>query len=149
MPGYLTHTAVGIAVGGGAAAAASALEVAEPDVETLAPLAAISVLAAVFPDVDTPSKARTLVYALLLASALALMLAEEFLWASVVGVAGMLPGLGMHRGWTHSWLSMLLIPAGICALPLLVHEVEPEVLVMPYSFAVLGYGSHLVLDKVV
>lgn len=147
MPGYLTHTAVGLLVGGGGAAAAAALDLAPATPEALVPLAAITVLAAIFPDVDTPSKARMLFSILLLAAIIGLMAAEEYKWAALAGIAGLLPGLGKHRGWTHQWWAALIVPAALCLPPILFFEIEPEVLALPLTFGVLGYGSHLVMDK--
>ena len=148
MPGYLTHLTAGLVLGGAAAAGAASLDWVPANAEALAPLVAVCALAALFPDVDTPSKGRTLFGVLLLAAILGLMAAEEYRWAALAGVAGVLPNLGPHRGWTHAFWAAVLVPTALCLPPLIFYETPVEMLAPPFCFGVLGYGSHLALDRV-
>ncbi len=147
MPGYKGHIAGGILFGGAALAAAGYAEVYRPDPATAGLLLAVTLLGASFPDVDTDSKGQNLFYGFLAAVDLALMIKGLYRWAAIVGFAAMLPALGRHRGWTHRWWAMLLIPLGICLLPVAFYHVEPARMLPWYAAAVVGYFSHLVLDR--
>ncbi len=109
-------------------------------------LAAVTVMAALFPDVDTDSKGQGLFYSILAAVDLGLLFYGQYRWAAVLGFAAMLPALGHHRGWTHSWWAMLLVPLPILLLPVLFWGLPPLALAPFYIAAVLGYLSHLILD---
>ncbi|WP_172961674.1 metal-dependent hydrolase [Desulfovibrio ferrophilus] len=149
MPGYRGHL-MGGGLFAGVAWAAVALWLPEQEPGPLfgIVLTAITVLAALFPDVDTDSKGQSLFYAILAAVDLGLLIRGQFKWAAVIGFAAMLPALGHHRGWTHSWWAMFVIPLPILVLPVIFWEVHPLALAPFYAAAVLGYLSHLVLDAV-
>jgi membrane-bound metal-dependent hydrolase YbcI (DUF457 family) len=149
MPGYKGHL-VGGGVFAGCAWAALALWLPahEPGPALGAVLCAVTVLAALFPDVDTDSKGQNLFYAILAAVDLGLLIRGQYRWAAVLGFAAMLPALGHHRGWTHAWWAMFLIPLPILVLPVIFWGVDPLALAPFYAAAVLGYLSHLVLDAV-
>jgi membrane-bound metal-dependent hydrolase YbcI (DUF457 family) len=60
----------------------------------------------------------------------------------------MLPILSRHRGWTHTWWAMLLVPSPLLILPYL-HVPERPLVGLPfYGAAVVGYLSHLVVDRI-
>ena len=66
--------------------------------------------------------------------------------AAYLGLLAMTPIVGRHRGWTHSFWAMLLVPLPIVAVPYLHNQsVLPMTLVI-YGAAVIGYFSHLLLD---
>lgn len=147
MPGYKGHL-MGGGLFGGLAWAAVALWLPEQEPGPLLGLVltAVTVMAALFPDVDTDSKGQSLFYAILAAVDLGLLIRGQFKWAAVIGFAAMLPALGHHRGWTHTWWAMFLIPLPILVLPVIFWQVHPLALAPFYAAAVLGYLSHLVLD---
>lgn len=149
MPGYKGHV-----VGGGVFAAAAWGSLAafapawEPGPVLGAVCVCLCVLAALFPDVDTDSKGQNLYYAVLAVVDVALLAHGEYKWAAILGFVAMLPALGHHRGWTHSWWAMLVVPLPILILPVVFYEVDPVGLLPFYAAAVVGYLSHLVLDAV-
>ncbi|MFW5488149.1 MAG: metal-dependent hydrolase [Desulfovibrio sp.] len=110
-------------------------------------LICISVLAALFPDVDTDSKGQSLYYGLLVLVDLVLMARGQYKWAAVLGLAGMMPAIGHHRGWTHTWWAMLLVPLPIILLPLFLLKIPADHMFPFYLAAVAGYFSHLLLDR--
>ncbi len=112
-----------------------------------AALLATCLLGALFPDVDTSSKGRPFFYSILAAMDIILIINHEYQWAAIVGLIAMLPALGNHRGWTHTWWAMLAVPLAILAVPLLLCAVDWQTLTPFYLAAVLGYFSHLALDK--
>lgn len=147
MPGYKGHLAgAGLVAGGAWAALGAWLPAHDPGPLLGSVLVAVCALAALFPDVDTDSKGRGLFYAILAAVDLGLLARGQYRWAAVIGFAAMLPALGHHRGWTHTWWAMLVVPLPILVLPVAFYGVEPLALVPFYAAAVLGYLSHLVLD---
>lgn len=147
MPGYKAHIGGGIVMGGGCLAAAAGFGYYRPEPETAVALMAIALLGAMFPDTDTDSKGQNLFYGCLVVLDLALMIKGYYKWAAIIGFCAMLPALGHHRGWTHTWWAMLLIPLPIILLPVIFYRVAPETLLPFYLAAVTGYFSHLLLDR--
>ena len=147
MPGYRGHLLGGLALSGGALFGAVFFKLIPYEPKTLLALLCISLLASLFPDVDTDSKGQNLFYSLLAALDLGLMIKGLYKWAAILGFCAMLPALGHHRGWTHTWWAMLLIPMPIIVLPMLFYGVEMEKLLPFYLAAVVGYFSHLLLDR--
>jgi membrane-bound metal-dependent hydrolase YbcI (DUF457 family) len=78
-----------------------------------------------------------------------LIVVGEFELAAYLGLFAILPALGHHRGWTHTWWAMLLIPLPLLVLPYL-HVPERPLIGLPfYGAAVVGYFSHLFMDGLV
>ncbi len=147
MPGYQGH------VVGGAVFAASAWTALAFSAPAWAPnplvgavLSCIVILAALFPDVDTDSKGQNIFYTLLALVDIGLLIEQKYRWSAVLGFAAMLPALGHHRGWTHSWWAMLVVPLPVVLLPVVFWHMPALALLPFYGAAVLGYFSHLVLD---
>ncbi|WP_029898781.1 metal-dependent hydrolase [Desulfohalovibrio reitneri] len=148
MPGYKTHGAGGVLAAGGALALAVWLGHYQPDPARMAGLVAVGGLAALFPDVDTDSRGQHLYYLLLFLADLALIAVGRYVWAAVLGLFAMLPAIGPHRGWTHSWLAAPLVPLPILLLPPYILEADWRLFLAWYLAAVTGYLSHLVLDRI-
>jgi len=147
MPGYKAHLTGGALFGGGCLAAVVWFGIYQPDPETALVLFVITLLGALFPDTDTDSKGQNLFYGALVVLDLALMIQGRYKWAAILGFCAMLPAIGHHRGWTHTWWAMLLIPLPIIVLPVIFYRIPPADLLPFYLAAVLGYFSHLVLDR--
>ena len=114
---------------------------------TGAGLMAVCLLGSLFPDTDTDSKGRILFYCCLVILDLALMAMEQYKWAAIVGFCAMLPAVGHHRGWTHTWPAMILVPTPIVILPAFFYGFSFRTLIPFYLAAVAGYFSHLLLDR--
>ncbi|OEU69670.1 MAG: hypothetical protein BA863_16670 [Desulfovibrio sp. S3730MH75] len=147
MPGYKVH------IGGSIVAGLLVLlllvnlglYIIEPQQLTI--LLVLCILGALFPDIDTDSKGKRIYYSGMLILSLALIYFKEFQWAAYLGVLAMLPGVSAHRGWTHTWWAMLLVPMPMLLLPYYVYG-QPFPTLLPYYVAfVTGYFSHLLLDK--
>lgn len=114
---------------------------------------ALALMFGLWPDVDTNSKGQNLFYSIFFAADVALIAARRFEWAAYLGLFTILPALGRHRGWTHTWWAMLLIPSPLVALPLWLAPEQPEAALavgLPfYGAAVAGYLSHLFFDGMV
>ena len=79
---------------------------------------AIGVLSGLWPDVDTKSKSQQIFYRLFLLSNVILIYKGYYAISAFFGLFAMFPLIGNHRGWTHSKLTMLLLPAVFLILPL-------------------------------
>lgn len=147
MPGYKGHLAGGALIGGGMLLWLMWAGVFVPDLHQLVVMICLALLGALFPDVDTDSRGQHLFYLMLAALDLILLLKGQFKWAAIIGFAAMFPALGPHRGWTHTWWAMLLVPLPLCGLPVWFYGTDPRTLLPYYAAAVTGYGSHLILDR--
>jgi len=146
MPGYKGHVAGAVAFVGGGLGAAWWLGVYKPEPKVMLLLGAVAVLGALFPDVDTNSKGRHIYYGAALVADVVLILKEQYRYAALLGFCALLPAIGSHRGWTHTWWAGLLTPSAILVVPMMVMHVTWQALMPYYVAAVLGYYSHLLLD---
>ncbi len=145
MPGYKGHL-VGGAVVGALALGGVWFAGHLPTLPHAALLFSLLLLGALFPDVDTDSKGQHLFYLNLAMLDFALIVQGQYKWAAILGFAAMFPAIGPHRGWTHTWWAMLVVPLPLVALPVWLYGSAPSVLLPYYAAVVLGYGSHLLLD---
>lgn len=112
-------------------------------------LLALTLMFGLWPDVDTDSKGQNLFYSIFFVTDLFLIVTEQFVEAAYLGLFALLPALGHHRGWTHTWWAMLLIPSPLLILPYL-HMPERPLVGLPfYGAAVVGYFSHLFMDGMI
>lgn len=106
-----------------------------------------ALLSALWPDVDIQSHSRKIFYRIFLVMDIYLLLVKEYRIAAFLGLFAILPMIGKHRGWTHSKITMILLPLPFLIFPMLAKgEVAWSGLPF-YTASVLGYASHLALDK--
>jgi Predicted membrane-bound metal-dependent hydrolase (DUF457). len=111
-------------------------------------IAVLALLFGLWPDVDTNSKGQQVFYSIFFVADVFLIVTEQFRAAAYLGLVALLPVLSRHRGWTHTWWAMLLIPSPLLILPYL-HVPERPLVGLPfYGAAVVGYLSHLVVDHI-
>ncbi|MCX6727665.1 MAG: metal-dependent hydrolase [Candidatus Saccharibacteria bacterium] len=109
----------------------------------------IAVLFALWPDVDTNSKGQDIFYGIGFVTDIALVLTGRFEAAAYLGLLGMTPIVGHHRGWTHSKIAMLLVPLPIVLVPYLHDATILPTALLVYAASVGGYFSHLLLDGLI
>ncbi len=109
-------------------------------------LICVGLVSACFPDIDTESKSQQLFYRLLIMVDLWFLLERNYKAAALLGFGAMVPLLGKHRRWTHTWLAMLLLPAMFFLVPMYLNQTMHDFLVICYIISVAAYASHLVLD---
>ncbi len=146
MPGYKGHLAGGLffAVMGIVGTVLLGWLVLDPLIAS--GLVGFCLLGALFPDVDTDSKGQNLFFAVFAAVDLGLIIQKQYIWAAWLGFFAMLPAIGSHRGWTHTWWAMLLVPVPILAFRRHDgHRVRNGFVPFYVAFAT-GYFSHLLLD---
>lgn len=112
-------------------------------------LLVLSVLFALWPDVDTNSKAQNLFYSIGFTLNIFLIISGEFVLSALLGMLAMTPIVGKHRGWTHSKIAMILVPTPILAVSYLSGEHIGPAGLLTYIVAVSGYFSHLLLDGLI
>jgi membrane-bound metal-dependent hydrolase YbcI (DUF457 family) len=103
---------------------------------------------ALWPDVDTNSKGQDVFYTIFFVADLMLIAARRFEEAAYLGLFAILPILGKHRGWTHTYWAMLLVPLPLVVLPYVLAPERPLSGLPFYGAAVVGYASHLLLDRI-
>lgn len=122
----------------------------------------VAVLSGLWPDVDIKSRSQQIFYRIFLIFSIVLILRKQYLQSAVLGIFAMLPLLGKHRGWTHSRLTMLLLPAVFFALPFYFdgtpvnfNNLKPSQNLdliwsgLPfYTASLIGYATHLHLDGI-
>ncbi|WP_319759610.1 metal-dependent hydrolase [Maridesulfovibrio sp.] len=147
MPGYKVHISGSFVAGILVLLGLVNIGLYVIDPEQVVALLVVCVLGGLFPDIDTDSKGKRLFYSGMLMLALALIYLKHFQWAAYLGVLAMLPGVSAHRGWTHTWWAMLLVPMPMLILPYYIYG-HPLPTLLPYYVAfVTGYFSHLFLDR--
>ena len=147
MPGYKGHLGGGVLTGAAVLGGLAWSGTYVPDLPQLAVLGALALLGSLFPDVDTDSRGQHVFYLTLAVLDFALIVQGHYKWAAVLGFAAMFPAIGSHRGWTHTWWAMLLVPLPLVLLPVWLYGSSPRALAPFYGAAVLGYFSHLMLDR--
>lgn len=110
-------------------------------------LAGVCVLGSLFPDIDTDSKGQTVFYVAFLALDTWLIALRRYELSAWLGLLAVIPIIGQHRGWIHTWWAMLLLPLPIVLVPWLVFGQHWHPYAQVYGAFVLGYFSHLALDR--
>ena len=147
MPDYRGHLAGGLFFGIMGVVGAILLGWLVFDPLLVSGLVGFCLLGALFPDVDTNSKGQNLYYAVFVVIDLVLIIRGQYVWAAWFGLFSMLPAVGTHRGWTHTWWAMLLVPLPILGIPFLMQAENTLSIFLPFYVAfATGYFSHLILD---
>ena len=119
------------------------------DWQALAAVFVIAQLFALFPDIDTNSKAQDIFFYLAFGVDALLVWTGQFQAAAYLGLIAMLPIITHHRGWTHTKWAMLLVPLPIVIVPYLANDKVLAISLVYYGAAVVGYFSHLSLDGLI
>jgi len=146
MPGYKGHITGGIIVGAGVIYTAITTGYIHPDITKLFIILGLIIAGALFPDVDTDSKGQNLFYTILVIVDIYLIIKREYKNAAILGFLALLPALGHHRGWTHTWWAMLIVPISIIILAIVVFHYSWYDAIVFYLATIVGYFSHLLLD---
>jgi hypothetical protein len=157
MSGYKGHIAGALAVNAVYVAGVRLLpgemlerwDISLQDWQLLIGLFVVAVLFGLFPDVDTNSMGQNIFFGLAFVAEIVLIVAGKFEPAAYLGLLAMTPIVGKHRGWTHSKLAMLLVPAPILVTPYLHNQHVWTLGLLIYGAAVTGYFSHLLLDGLI
>lgn len=126
-----------------------------------------AMLAGLWPDVDIKSKSQQVFYRIFIILNIILIYfglyqgkREYVNISAILGLFAMMPLIGKHRGWTHSRITMLLLPGIFLLAPmynlsldnLKINSLKPDYTRLAglpfYMAAVLGYASHLYLDGI-
>ncbi len=133
----------------------------------------VALLFGLWPDVDITSKSQKIFYTVLFVLNVTLIIVfKMYLESALLGLFAMLPILSKHRGWTHSKVTMILLPSLFLLIPMYIEYTslgvgweELPVLYdslvawdnIPMSFSsglafyvagLIGYASHLYLDGI-
>lgn len=109
----------------------------------------LAVMFGLFPDVDIKSKGQVLFYRIFFVLDIVLLVKKYYVEAALLGFLALLPIISKHRGWTHTFWAMLLVPSPILLGPMYFAK-APVLDGLPfYLGAVAGYFSHLIADGMV
>lgn len=154
MAGYKGHISAGVAFGALMVAGlafsplAASLTLEQKLIKALVVLW-LAVIFALFPDVDIKSKGQLLFYRVFFVLDIILLVNKYYIEAALLGFLALLPIISKHRGWTHTFWAMLLVPSPILLGPMYLAK-EPVLDGLPfYLGALAGYFSHLVADGMV
>lgn len=117
--------------------------------QALAAVFVIGMLFALFPDVDTNSKAQDIFFGIIFPIDILLIWNGNIQAAAYLGLIAMLPIISHHRGWTHSKWAMFVVPLPILLVPWLYNDAVLPSTIVYYTAAVTGYFSHLALDGLI
>jgi membrane-bound metal-dependent hydrolase YbcI (DUF457 family) len=112
-------------------------------------LFALSIMFGLWPDVDTNSVGQNIFYSIFFVADVVLIATQHFQEAAYLGLFAILPVLSRHRGWTHTWWAMVLVPSPLLILPYLFLPERPLAGLPFYGAALVGYFSHLFMDGLV
>ncbi len=157
MSGYKGHIAGALAVNTVYLAGVKLLpgdmlerwDISLQDWQLIVGLFVVAVLFGLFPDVDTNSMGQNIFFGLAFIAEIVLIISGKFEPAAYLGLLAMTPIVGKHRGWTHSKLAMILVPAPIVLIPYLHNRHVWTMGLLIYGAAVAGYFSHLLLDGLI
>jgi hypothetical protein len=157
MSGYRGHIAGGIVVNTAYIAAIyifanhviTKAGIRLEDWQLLVGLYVLAVLFALWPDVDTNSIGQNIFFGIAFIADILLIATGRFEAAAYLGLLAMTPIVGKHRGWTHSRIAMVLVPAPIVIVPYLHSPKLLPLCLLLYGAAVAGYFSHLLLDGLI
>lgn len=157
MANYRGHIAGGVAAGAVYAGVMIFVPVRQfaeyagllSDWQALTAVFVIAQLFALFPDVDTNSKAQDIFFYLAFGVDALLVWNHYFQAAAYLGLIAMLPIVTHHRGWTHRKWAMVLVPLPIVLVPYLANDRILGISLVYYGAAVAGYFSHLLLDGLI
>lgn len=116
------------------------------DWQLLGGLFITAILFGLWPDVDTNSAGQNLFFAIAFTMDILLIVTGRFEAAAYLGLLAMTPIIGKHRGWTHSFIAMLLVPLPIVIVTFAYSPNKVGIGLLIYGAAVAGYFSHLLLD---
>jgi membrane-bound metal-dependent hydrolase YbcI (DUF457 family) len=109
----------------------------------------VAILFGLWPDVDTNSKGQDIFFGLAFITDVMLIVYGRIEAAAYLGLLGMTPILGKHRGWTHSKVAMILVPLPIVIVPYVHNARILPTAALVYGAAVAGYFSHLLFDGLI
>ncbi len=119
------------------------------DWRAIAAVFVIAMLFALFPDVDTNSKAQDIFFWTVFPLDALLIWQGDIQAAAYLGLIAMLPVLTHHRGWTHSKWAMFVVPLPIVLIPYLYNDKMLAISLVYYVAAITGYFTHLLLDGLI
>lgn len=108
----------------------------------------IAVMFSLWPDVDIKSIGQKVFYTIFfITDAILVFYFQDYKAAAYFGLLIILPVLAKHRGWTHSKITAVILPAPLILIPMYTHGGSLASGLPFYFAAVAGYFSHLFFDK--
>lgn len=110
---------------------------------------AISLLFNYIPEIDANSGISLFIYYLFFIGIIVLIYYKKYTYSSYLGLLIAIPVIGAHPSWNHKWFSAILLPLPIIILTYFYYNgFKPQLFLPLYIAAVLGYLTHLIVDKI-
>jgi hypothetical protein len=109
-------------------------------------LLCMTVLGALFPDIDIKSKGQRYFYLFLFLFSLFLLITQRYFVAAIVGISGMVPLIGPHRGIFHNPIFLIGLVASLWLLLYLLFGAQVFCIRYHIVFFISGMLSHVWLD---
>lgn len=145
MPGYRGHI-----VGGAATFCIVALVVSKfypPTLITALQWFLLTIVGALFPDVDIKSKGQGIFYRVILLCLILLYLQKNWYLFAATSFMAMLPVLVRHRGLFHNIWFVIVVPFGLAYFMVGSFPQYKTILLLDATFFAAGAVSHIILDR--
>jgi hypothetical protein len=106
----------------------------------------VCLLFAIWPDIESNSFSRSFFLTVFCVVDVALIAAQHYETAAYLGLCALLPFLSRWR-WVRSLWAMVLVPLPLALLPYFLFPEAPLAGLPFFGAAVVGYASHLLLDR--
>jgi len=146
MPGYRTHLVGGVAAYG---LTLFLLRSYCGSVFLAAEWLLFALAGSLFPDVDTKSKGRKILYKILFIAMIILALQRKFVPMAIIGFFSIVPLVVRHRGLFHKWWFVIGLPSVVAIGIGLYAPAYARIVVFDAIFFIVGAASHLLLDSVI
>lgn len=145
MPGYKGHIAGGVLAFCGTALVVSKLY--PPSPITALQWFLLSVVGALFPDVDIKSKGQGIFYRVILLCLILLYLKKDWHLFSATAFLALIPLLVNHRGIFHKIWFVIAVPFALAYVTIGSFPAYKTALLLDALFFASGAVSHIVLDR--
>jgi len=100
-----------------------------------------------FPDIDIKSTPSKIFYTIILGVLLYLYLSGLYQLGNILAIIAIIPQIVSHRGIFHSPFTAIVLPSYVFYLKY-IGEIDLKLAILVYVGSVVGYLTHLALDRV-
>lgn len=148
MPGYRTHLIAGTLVFAGCASlVSSSMRPEDKTIKLWALFLGATLLGALFPDIDVPSKMQRLFYITVCGVLIGALILKLYTLFMGTGAGAIAVAFLRHRTITHRVWFMTLLACGLMGAGLFFFPATGRLWAIASLFFMIGAWSHLLLDR--